>query len=156
MYNQHQAALLDLQQKNLHTQIDLKALSQPADQVCQTPHTMPFAACLHSERSIAHQSRPGPGPALQVFSLLLNNYPAAAITPPLPPPLPLLLLLEYLANQGRQLYDSFCSCNLHSSLHRQSSRGSLQIVKECARSIVPALRMPEATQQSCQRCACQW
>lgn len=34
MYNQHQAALLELQQNNLHTQIDLKALSQPTDQVC--------------------------------------------------------------------------------------------------------------------------
>ena len=33
MYNHHQAALLDLQQNNMHTQIDLKALSQPTDQV---------------------------------------------------------------------------------------------------------------------------
>ena len=33
MYNQHQAALLELQQKNMHNQIDLKALSQPAGQV---------------------------------------------------------------------------------------------------------------------------
>ena len=38
MYNQHQAALLELQQNNMHTQIDLKALSQPTDQV---------AICLH-------------------------------------------------------------------------------------------------------------
>ena len=37
MYNQHQAALLDLQQKNMHTQVDIKALSQPTDQVCHTP-----------------------------------------------------------------------------------------------------------------------
>lgn len=35
MYNQHQAALLELQQSNMHTQIDLVALSQPTDQVLQ-------------------------------------------------------------------------------------------------------------------------
>ena len=34
MYNQHQAALLELQQDNMHNQIDLKALSEPVDQVC--------------------------------------------------------------------------------------------------------------------------
>ena len=33
MYNQHQAALLELQQNNLHHRIDLKALSEPVDQV---------------------------------------------------------------------------------------------------------------------------
>ena len=33
MYNQHQAALLELQQSNMHCQIDLKALSEPTDQV---------------------------------------------------------------------------------------------------------------------------
>ena len=33
MYNQHQAALLELQRNNLHNQIDLKALSEPVDQV---------------------------------------------------------------------------------------------------------------------------
>ncbi len=33
MYNQHQAALLELQQKNMHKQIDLKALSEPTDKV---------------------------------------------------------------------------------------------------------------------------
>ncbi|KAA6423739.1 MAG: hypothetical protein FRX49_06310, partial [Trebouxia sp. A1-2] len=32
MYNQHQAALLELQQNNMHNQIDLKALSEPVDQ----------------------------------------------------------------------------------------------------------------------------
>ena len=33
MYNQHQTALLELQQNNMHNQIDLKALSEPVDQV---------------------------------------------------------------------------------------------------------------------------
>ena len=37
MYNQHQAALLELQKNNMHTQIDLKALTQPTDQVLQHP-----------------------------------------------------------------------------------------------------------------------
>ena len=42
MYNQHQAALLELQQNNMQTQIDLKALSQPTDQVCS------IQACIFS------------------------------------------------------------------------------------------------------------
>ena len=44
MYNQHQAALLELQQNNMHTQIDLKALSQPTDQVC----------CIHACTSLTY------------------------------------------------------------------------------------------------------
>lgn len=49
MYNQHQAALLELQQSNMHTQIDLKALSQPTDQVLQHAfmHAWVHAYCFN-------------------------------------------------------------------------------------------------------------
>ena len=33
MYNQHQEALLALQESNMHNRIDLQALAQPSDQV---------------------------------------------------------------------------------------------------------------------------
>ncbi|KAL0036871.1 hypothetical protein WJX77_003190 [Trebouxia sp. C0004] len=84
MYNQHQAALLELQQNNMHHQIDLKALSEPVDQsqpnaadkLCEDDEQRPtlvrelLCAAIHSRAAYGYAMAAGHMSNLVNFALM--------------------------------------------------------------------------------------